>query len=61
MGVCDSLNIKSNEVFVNNKNGLQKLPKFIAHASKSLCKIEYENKIATGFLIKLSKEGKELL
>ena len=55
MGVCDSPN--RNEVLT--KNPLIKLPSFIANISKSLCKIEYENQIATGFLIKLFKNRKE--
>jgi hypothetical protein len=35
------------------------LDQYMAYVSKSLCKIRYENQIATGFLIKLFKGKKE--
>ena len=59
MGVCDSPKRIDNEAFVNRENPLQKLPKYIANVSKSLCKLECENLTASGFLLKLKKEGKE--
>ena len=48
-----------NEVNVEHNKPDIYQPTSIAHIAKSLCKIEYENKTATGFLIKLFKEGKE--
>ena len=58
------------EVYNSSKNSVKdllpypnnpsnKIDQYMACISKSLCKIEYENKITTGFLIKLFKGGKE--
>ena len=59
MGVCDSSKSKVKEVLTAPNNSSNKLDQFMVNVSKSLCKIEYENQTATGFLIKLFKEGKE--
>ena len=69
MGICDSSKNNANEVKLNGGSQLEviadptkplnTLDKYMAYVSKSLCKIEYENKTATGFLVKLSKGQKE--
>ena len=59
MGVCDSSKGNVKEVNVDPNKPAIDLPTSIVHVSKSLCKIEFGNKTATGFLVKLSKEGKE--
>ena len=59
MGVCDSSKGNVKEVNVDPNKPAIELPTSIVHVSKSLCKIEFGNKTATGFLIKLFKEGKE--
>ena len=73
MGICDSSKNKANEVkpLPNVNGGRQlevdvnpeipsnKINKYMAYVVKSLCKIEYENQAASGFLIKLFKGKKD--
>ena len=73
MGICDSSKNNANEVkTLPNVNGgrqlevtvnpeipSNKINKYMAYVSKSLCKIEYENQAASGFLIKLFKGKKD--
>ena len=75
MGICKSINLEKNpkENLIDSKNYKQiispeaiiknstiyMLDPSIARVSKAICKIESQNKIASGFLIKLFKEEKE--
>ena len=73
MGICDSSKNNANEVkplpnvnggrqlevTVNPEIPSNKINKYMAYVSKSLCKIEYENQAASGFLIKLFKGKKD--
>ena len=74
MGICDSPNDKGNgvvpltntsgaphyEVTVDKNNPSTELDQYMAYVSKSLCKLRYGDKIATGFLLRLSKGQDEL-
>ena len=59
MEVYNSSKNSVKDLLPNPNNPSNKIDQYMACISKSLCKIEYENKIATGFLIKLFKGGKE--
>ena len=48
-----------NEVF-NNPNNIQKIDIHLHEVLNSVCKIIYNNKYGTGFLIKIFKDDKEL-
>ena len=55
MGVSDS---RQNEVLIKNTL-INPIPSFLPTVFKSLCKIEYDNIISSGFLIKFFKRSKD--
>ena len=60
MGNCESYKnaIKCKEMIISSQP-LIELRTFIVYVAKSICRIRYGNQIATGFLIKLFKNGEE--